>query len=176
MLSDELLQVIKGISIRGRMALAITCLEQTAKSYSVVSTELDEVITYSWSFTSTHYLNEWDARFPKYVWDAIELMETHPLLHLKRDTSFSDKSRSFLRLPLPVLIICDVIWQEIGRSNLYGAVVGYSEETFIGTVKVLKFLEALNLPLPNLNSFTKSAFFENGGWGLKVNRDFFSLT
>jgi hypothetical protein len=137
-------------SIRGRMALAITCLEKYCNSKDIISDWLNCVMSKLWEFVETDRLDEWEYAIQKMT-DTVDQMA----------------------LPKPVVDMLDLIVEEIGCGNLYAGTVGCSWDTLKPTVLVLEIALSEGVAIPELWPFLKSPFSENHGWGNRVDRSFF---
>ena len=50
---------VERISIRGRLALAVTCLENVCREWNICSPALERLLTHLWTFTDSMRLDEW---------------------------------------------------------------------------------------------------------------------
>jgi len=87
----ELENRIKYISIRGRMAFAIFCLEKYLEKIEVIQNpDLQKLLSNLWEFTTTNRAGEWDDTIFEYSPECIlETMETKDYSYYKvlsRDT------------------------------------------------------------------------------------------
>lgn len=148
------------ISITGRFAFGVTCLERLCEEWQIKNQQINELIELLWTFTSSDDLSVWD----KHVYDA--LPEYIYEIPIKFGYEFLHKDKK--------KILTDVILEiiEIGMANSYGGFK--SEYTMVHTLNVINLLETNNIALPDLKPFQKSKVSELHGWGNRVDRDFFS--
>lgn len=147
------------ISIIGRFAFGLTCLEHTCQAWQVKSQKMNELIEYLWTFTSSHGLDTWESELNEFLPNYTYEMPT------RFEYGFLENDKQELLTDL----ILEVI--EIAGANLYG---GFrSEYTMVHTLKVASLLEENNIELPNLTPFQKSKVTEFHGWGNPVDKSFF---
>lgn len=162
MLSSAELDIIRRTAIRGRVALALTCVENAIERFQVRDERIREIVNILWGFVEKQNLasvdEEWRNARAVDLLDAVDSGSAIP--------------ESYRRLPafLPRML-SDVL--EIGLAEMYGAVRGYSEETLNLTVGVLEQCRDSGVPVPPVARFGRLPFAENGGWGHAVPRSFF---
>lgn len=147
------------ISITGRFAFGVTCLERLCEEWQVKNQKMNELIELMWTFTSSDDLSVWDRHIyevlPDYKYEVPTKLG-YEFLHKDRKKILTD-------------VILEVV--EIGMANSYGGFE--SEYTMRPTIKVANLLEANNIELPDLNPFKKSKVTEFHGWGNRVDKNFF---
>ncbi|RFS21164.1 hypothetical protein DVR12_17680 [Chitinophaga silvatica] len=165
---------IKLLSIKARLAFACRCLELALDKYKIKSEILDKVIAQIWEFTSederldlwenlTAGFNTKDVLSPYY--NNEDIPELTP-------DQFKSLVNCYRTLPIFICeIIDETIW--IGRANLYSKVDGFSDETLSPLRKVITLMIENSIPLPGLDTFSKSSFTEDGGWGLPHTRSYY---
>jgi hypothetical protein len=146
------------ISITGRFAFGVTCLEQICHEWQVNTDKINELIELLWSFTLSNDLSIWEKQINEIL--PVYINE----IPIKFGFEFLDKSKQEILSE----IILEVI--EIGGANLYGAFD--SKLTMVHTLKVASLLEN-NMALPDIKPFKKSKVTEFHGWGNKVDKSFF---
>ena len=163
MLDSTTINIVKEISIRGRLAYGASCLEHAIQHFGIMDDSINEVLSQIWEFTSSKDLGEWDQSMSK-VDPACILNEnkpSDPLLLL------------YQALPSDIIdMISDVI--EIGAGNLYGGTSDHSPYSLEPLIRVIERCVTLKLRLPELDSFKKSPFSEEHGWGLERDKCFFA--
>jgi hypothetical protein len=157
---------LKQISIRSRMAMAITCLKPILDHYHINISEKESLLDIFWQFVENKDLAEWDSNTRKVdslmaICDFIESeIELPPTLDLRR-------------LPRFVLEIIYEIYN-LGLGNLYAGVVSYSPSTYRSSLYVLDLVLNNGFTIPSIEPFLKSPFTERGGFGNNVPRTFFT--
>jgi hypothetical protein len=156
MIPVDIQNTIKSISIRGRTAMAITCLENVINERQMMSPKLAELLDIFWQFVEADDLGEWDERI--YRWRNLE-------------GDLSENSK-FTHLPEFILEMISET-ETVAGGNLYCGVVGYSSLTFNPLVNVLNLALENGFEIPDVEPFKKSRFSKDGGWGFAVTRNFF---
>ncbi|MEN0048749.1 MAG: hypothetical protein AAF806_16930 [Bacteroidota bacterium] len=176
-MNSEIVERLKKISITGRMALGIRCLETNLQDLGLLDyPEVQRMLSDFWEYTSSNNLVEWEEKIleyePWFLFANVERTGFKGFKHLSNDEAkkIYDVIKRFERRLSE--IITEVI--EIGISNLYSGVRKYSECSLRATMNVMEMLEAMKIPLPNLEIFEKSKFSEHHGWGIRRDRSFFS--
>lgn len=150
------------ISIRGRLAFGMTCLEKLVTYFNADHPLLRTVVFPKiWEFTSTDDLGEWEE----------SINNVDPICVLD-DSTESDLKTLYKKLPKDLVsTIEDVIC--IGTLNMYGGTGTNSPSTLKPLNEVLKTMTKLKLPLPDIQTFKKSTFSESHGWGDNQTRDYY---
>lgn len=150
------------ISIRGRLAFGMICLEKLVSSSNVDHTLLQTIVFPKiWKFTSTDDLGEWEQ----------EIRDVDPFCVLD-DTTDSDLKMLYYKLPKYIVSTIEYVI-EIGTSNIYGGTGDNSPMTLEPLFAVIDTMTKLKVPLPDINTFKKSSFSEFHGWGNSQTRDYY---
>ncbi len=150
------------ISIRGRLAFGMTCLEKLVGSLNVEHSQLRTIVFPKiWEFTSTNDLGEWEQN----------IREVDPVCVLDSKTE-SDLKTLYNKLPKDIVSTIENVI-EIGTANIYGRTGDNSPLTLEPLSAVINTIIKLNVPLPDINSFKKSSFSEFHGWGDNQTRDYY---
>lgn len=152
----------KHISIRGRLAFGMICLEKLVQTRNADHPLLHTVVFPKiWEFTSSPDLSEWEQ--------MINLVDPSTVLY---DDVDPDLKSLYQKLPEDIVdTISNVI--EIGAGNIYGGTGEYSPYTLKPLHAVIHTLMKLQLPLPDMAPFEKSGFHEDGGWGAEHPRGYY---
>jgi hypothetical protein len=154
---------LKLVSISGRMAMATACFESIVKTLGMSSSSIDDLTDTFWQFVEVNDLSEWESKVLNKVGPVYDYIE--------RSTPLPSESE-FRRLPQFLLqMISDIA--DLGRGDMYGAVVGYSQETYGLTLKILNLALERGFSIPPLEPFMRSRITEFHGWGNRVPRAFF---
>lgn len=150
------------ISIIGRFAFGVTCLERICEEWQIKSQQMNELIDILWTFTSTKNVSDW--------WE----FQVSEIRDIADNTNETPAKFGFEFLPKDkqetlTEIIEEVIW--IGAENLYGGFK--SEFTMVHTLRVASLLNKNNVELPDLKPFQKSKVTKYQGWGFAVDKSFF---
>lgn len=159
-------ELIRGMSIRARMALSITCLDILLKEFSIHAEEKSALMETFWQFVEDSQLWKWDQdRRTNSLLMAIGDYIIHAE-NIPADYSCRNLPDFALQLIFEI--------DELGLGDLYGAVTGHSESTFDSLLNILHLMVAHGFSIPPLHPFLKSSFQDNGGWGNPVPRTFFA--
>ena len=150
---------IERISVRGRFALGVTCLEQVCQAWGLDGDRLPRLFEVLWSFTESSDLVAWDD-------EVTSLLPESPdeLRHFSGTASLSTgMAEEFLEL------LNDVHW--IGLANVCCAFE--SRTTLSPTLGVPAWLDRHGVSHPPLDPFLRSPVEEEHGWGKDVPPSFF---
>lgn len=168
---------LKRVSIRGRVAFGITCLETYFKHLNLQEDSLvRELLEKLWEYVSSNSLDKWEEEIKEYL--PYIILDTHSDNKFE-NYKFLTKSQFiayqllYHSLPKTAVSMIDMV-AEIAFGNLYGGVVSYSEGTFDDTMVVIDLMNREQMALPDLSLFERSAFSEFHGWGNAVNKAFFA--
>lgn len=162
------------ISMNGRMAYAILCVEQYLCSkfpdddWSILSREM-------WKVTSL-YWDEWNERFieiiPQYLFE-FDTYENSDFEKISKEDYFAfvelfkNKPDTINQLLLKLQDLYDVY--------IYSDIPGEGEEASQIVLDICNILDQNNVSLPNVESVSFSSFSEKNGWGNSFNGESLSL-
>lgn len=168
-------EIIKKISIRGRFAFGLTCLEIIVDNYQLRDNVLGSIIDEFWRFTNSEKLGQYEdyfiSRNPHSVLTDFPLLKIHPeRIH---DFGFDNISFSelemiyelYLKLPSSITSILECLIT-IANSNLSAGCGEFSVLTYEPTLKITEIIKkytALEFYKPE--DFLFSIFEQNQGWG-----------
>lgn len=168
---EDLIRRLKRISIRGRMALAVTCLEQVVAALVPDRERLDPLFDLLWSHVETDRLDVWEGAI------SVATQEVYSSSNAAYDPTGGfaptiPAGSVFENLPrLVIEMLAAVV--EVGTGNVYAGTGAFSEITLVPTLKILAVYQENGFPLPPLEPFERSSFSEHDGWGHRVDRSFF---
>ena len=145
---DYQIEMLKKISIRGRFAFGMTCLEQYAKENELSDELSNRIFDNLWEFTTTNKLDVWEEK----------ISNSHDI-----EIFCNSSDKDFVSMIKKVI--------EIGTGNLYGGTDQYSSWTLEPTLELLKLSELKIKQMPKIKSFQFSKFSEDGGWGNIIIKD-----
>lgn len=150
------------ISIRGRLAFGMTCLEKLVDNLNSDHPLLQTIVFPKiWQFTSTDDLAEWEQN----------IRDVDPVCVLD-DNADSDLKTLYDKLPKDIVSTIENVI-EIGTANIYGGTGDNAPMTLEPLSSVINTMTKLEVPLPDIKPFKKSIFSEFHGWGDKQTRDFY---
>lgn len=180
MTAEEINQV-KKISIRGRFAYGLICLEMLKERVNQSSPELDLLIQNMWKITNTDKLGSWQTDFIEN--NPITLVQDYQLIKegkvtfeqigfetIQNEIEFESKI-SFVKLlkdPIPQLV--DKLCQ-IANQNISAGCGEYSELTLEPTIELINIIDRSQIiKRPKIEIVEFSQFTENNGWGDKFEK------
>lgn len=154
------------ISIRGRVAYGIVCLEKFCEAYNVASNNMKELIEALWFFTDTkaEWLEDWKDMICKKIGFMEEVYE-YAYKYEYRNLPFGIQE-DITNLIDEVLCIATV--------NYFGRRLRFNSRlTEEPTLKVAEILIKNNIELPDINVFKISNVEEGNGWGNEIDPEEF---
>lgn len=154
--------MFENVSIRGRFAFGLTCLEQLLEQYDLAQYgSLNDLIQLFWSYTSSDRLDIWEDA----VWNVItdssdfwDFAEKFNFCHVDMGTQY------FI-----TALIKNIF--DLGCGNLYAGYQNYLTMTYL--LRLIENMRNRNLPVPDSTPFQKSLASEYHGWGNAVDPSFF---
>jgi hypothetical protein len=166
MLTEADRDLIRRTAIRGRVALALTCVERALARYRIRDERIAELVEILWGFVEDGLVDTDDAWRHARAGDLLEAVDKGAEL----PESYRD---------LPAFMgraLDDTLW--IGLGHMYGAVPGYGAESYRLTIAVLDLCQRNDVPLPPLANFARLPFVQDGradhAFGPPVPRAFFA--
>lgn len=163
-----MMESFKTVSISGRVAFGIHCLEAALKQYNYDTPEVRLILARIREFVEKDDLDVWERRVteiapssildghPANIFEQYETISLEYLISLKK---LYESMQSLLKDLIDAVI-------DIGKSNLYGGVGAYSEYSLREVDKVIDIMNDLQVPVPESTPYFISPFSENGGWGI----------
>ncbi|MBU5354923.1 hypothetical protein KQI74_21735 [Paenibacillus barcinonensis] len=157
------------ISMRGRVAYAISCFENIIVALKYDINEWKVVLKYLWEFTNIEYLDDWNEivvelipenlmEFESYEKEQFEKLSKEEFLYLFELYQRSDQ--------LINIIIREIY--ELGVSHAYSVIEGKGRNSLHCLEKIIIFMKQNNFPLPDIHSFQSYSIKENRGWGDRI--------
>lgn len=147
----------KYITIRGRVAFAICCLENAIEFYSFQKLDFDLLLDFLWRYPTANHisdLSDWHENEAECV--AFCIMDELP--YEKCGFEFITKVQ-YLNLKTLYQKTNKIIWDltdriaAIGTQSLYGGVRDGSPITLNELNQVITLMNSENIPLPNFKDF-----------------------
>jgi hypothetical protein len=172
-------EIFKMISIRGRFAFGLFCLENLIECYQIKSDLLDEIIKDIGNFTDLKKLGAMEDYFynikPWCVESDFPKIKDNP--HKLHEFGYDDFSLDDLKnlyelyqlLPGDLKAILNNL-TSIANSQISAGCGEYSPLTLEPTLKIIDIMEKhSHAQMPNIEKFLFSGFSENHGWGNRFN-------
>ena len=157
-------QDLNNISMNGRMAYSILCIEKYLLTkyqnddWSILSNEM-------WKATSS-YWDEWDETFleiiPEYLFEFKSYEESDfEYLTKEKYNSFvsllNNKSSEINEMLMSLHKLCEIYsFSSIPQNGQKASEI---------VIRLCNILESNNIPLPNIDTVSFSIFTEKNGWG-----------
>lgn len=173
MLQNRFEKKLKSISIRGRFAFGVKCLEQYVNENNIEGKWIDKLLNTLWEFTTSERLDLWDEKINDL--DPWNILDTHPENKAEGYKSLTGKEFYDLKDFYASLdkgfveMIGNTI--EIGTRNLYGGTGKFSNETLQPTLELTRVAKNLLNNIPKIEDFEFSRFSEQNGWGNKFDKE-----
>jgi len=161
---------IEGISIRGRMAYSLICLETACCKWQIESTEMSATLSKFWEFTISMSLDVWD----------VEAQRTQPYLYAFYDEFQEAKEWRGMAEEWGFDTLPDSQQEALGRmlvllhgpaGNLFAGFDSYV--TADPLIELINIMLTAGLDLPDRSRVTLSRVEESGGWGIPHPREYF---
>ena len=164
----------EGISVRGRVAYAICCLEHALLRSGHRTEEWKWILDLLWNYTSTNDFAQWHYDVAECIPRVISSHEDFcskdfEFLNSERFSDLRglyDKCDPFLRQ------MVDCIF-DIGTVELYGGLANRGAHTLIELEKLLDIMNSHGFKLPEISIFEHLVFQVDGGWGAKFDSKIF---
>jgi hypothetical protein len=169
-----LIEEFQDISIRGRLAYGMCCLEKMVDHFNSNNSLLTLLVFPKiWEFTSSSALDEWERYMneidPVCILDPQATFRNFPSLNKK---TFDELALLYKTLPKVITeTVSDVI--QIGTANIYGGTNNNSPSTSKPLNRVIKSMQTQKILLPNIATFKKAVFNEFHGWGNENQRSYY---
>jgi hypothetical protein len=164
----------RNISIRGRVAYGICCLENAIRHYNLEHLDWSFILELLWSYTDQN-IGRWHEFMSECSADSI-LEELEFEKKGIRNISFFEyqKLRDLYLKSNPIInqIINTIV--DIGTYDLYASIVNNSPKTIEYIDELIVLMDQNNILLPDIIFFQKFTINENEGWGCPfVKKDIF---
>ena len=168
-------EIFKEISIRGRFAFGLTCLEKIIGHYQIQDEYLNTIIEEFWRFTNSKQWGQYEAYFltrdPYCVVSDFPLLKMHP--EKMHEYGYDNISYSeletiyalYVKLPAPIINILTHL-TTIANANISAGCGEYSVSTFEPTLKIIEIIQHFDtIEFSKPEDFLFSGFRQNHGWG-----------
>jgi hypothetical protein len=181
-MTTEDINRFKKISIRGRIAYSLLCLENLKSKLNSDLIELEVLIEKLWETTKSDKLGWWQNEFiennPIVMIADYELMkngkvtfEQIGLETIKTESKFIERIEFLNRLKTPIPKVLDKLC-EIANQNISAGTGQFSELTLNPMIELIEIIEKANVAkLPKIDAVEFSKFEENNGWGIRFEKE-----
>lgn len=173
---------LKKISLRGRYAFGLICLEKLIQHYAIDSKEVRGIILKMWNITSSEKLGVWHGFLvehnPRIIIEEFKLFREGKFQFndidydtINNELELRNRYNTLRTLPEKVMDLIDKLY-EIATIDLYGGCGEFSERTYKATIELIEIMETFpTICLPEIKVFEFSSFEQNSGWGNSFLRD-----
>ena len=170
-MTDIDLNRLSNISIRGRVAFSLCCLNTLIKKFKLDDLEWEFLFEKLWQYTSTKYLDEWHMEFAEYIPETIMHYDKYDKNDFEyvTDDLFNRLRILYSELNEDVKEIINLVFY-MGTIELYGKVQkrGKSFEYF---EEIIRLMIKYKVSLPRISQFEKYEFDKGDGWGDMIKRE-----
>ena len=163
--------IFKHVSVRGRVAYGICCLESAINYYNLKHLDWSSLLHILWSYTNEN-VGRWHEIMAESSPDSI--LEDLSYFQ-KGNTNISMEQYNYLiniykHSNKVIHFIINTI-TDIWTYDLYSSIVNNSPQTLAYLSEIISLMEQENIPLPAVESFLQFSIQENGGWGRAFTRE-----
>lgn len=155
------------VSIRGRVAFGVVCLENAIKHFNRLDLEWNFLLKLLWSYTNDN-VGTWHYQLAECIPSAVMVGDDKYLDFLSKQ-QFWEFNKLYSQCNDEILQIIDLIFS-IGVEDLYSSIVNNSPETICHLNDIINILNNDNIPLPSIDLFERFPITENHGWGREFTR------
>ncbi|GAA4275919.1 hypothetical protein [Aquimarina mytili] len=159
------------ISIRGRVAYAIICLENAIRFYEKENLDWLYIFNLLWAYTKDEVGN-WHYPMAESTPKSIMFdadYSSKEMEYIDRD-EYEKLSLLYKNSNNTINYIIDKLF-EIGTRDLYSSIINNSPDTLKYLQEIIDVMEERGITLPNIKFFQKFPISENEGWGRKFLRE-----
>lgn len=164
------IEQFSNISLRGRVAYAISCLENMISALEYDINDWEIVLNYLWTFTDIRYLDDWNEIIVEVIPENLlefETYEEQKFAHLSKE-EYLYLRKLYKSCDLSIHILIREIF-ELGISHAYSVIEGHGKNSLKCMEQIILFMEKNQFPLPDVRLFLMYSFEENRGWGNRFN-------
>lgn len=161
---------IEQISIRGRVAFAILCLELAIKHFKLETLNWKFLLGLLWSYTNSN-VGRWHEVLSECIPNSVLVDDfVKEEMELLTEDQFNEL-RELFNTSNDVInqIINQIFW--IATEDLYSSISNYSQGTIDTLLKILKEMDKYEIDTPDIQLFTELTIEENDGWGREFKRE-----
>lgn len=158
----------KMISIRGRVAYSIKCLENALFHYKCNTNSWIFILEKLWSYTDIEFFDDWHYCMAELIPESILETEDYEANDFDYITESQFKETYHLYLGTDE-VIKDILQMmfDIGISELYGRLENYGQITLKNMERLFYYMETKAIPFPDFDEFKKLSYKIENGWGDK---------
>jgi hypothetical protein len=156
--------IIKLISIRGRMYYCSFCLKDAFEQNGIINEETNLIMNIIYDFIQTNEFDKWEG-FAENILPVNILDKKFDINDFSMDHDIIYKLKLFYKNIENYMVDLIDYTLNVGLVNLYGGTGEYRLKTLDYTLNVIRICKQNNIEMPDINNFLKYSFKEMGGWG-----------
>ncbi len=157
------MEMLKDISIRGRMAYLICSFERLLIHTGINIEEWEMVLDKLWAYTSVDYIDDWMYELAEYMPNCI-LEDTMDDVEYITEKEYDYLYGLYRKTAQDVLLFLKIIF-ECGTCEIYARVCDHSPDTLRKVDEAIQILNRNKVKLLEVKSFEKFKYSECDGYG-----------
>lgn len=157
------MEILKDISIRGRIAYLICSFERLLLHYNCDKEEWISILEKLWTYTNIQYLDDWLYELAEYMPNSIFEDTMEDAEYITKD-EFDYLYVLYSKTNQDILLFLEIIFK-CGSCELYTKLYDYSPSTLEKLKEGIDILITNNIELVDVSAFRKYSFSECDGWG-----------
>lgn len=158
------MEVLKYISIRGRVAYLLCLFENVLLHYNCNTEEWRWMLEKLWSYTTIKYLDDWMYELSEYMPNSV-LEDTIDDAEYITESEYKDLYNLYSNSNQEILCFLQIIF-ECGTCELYSKIYDYSLNTSKKIKQANDIIKKNNINSVDIACFEKYLFSECDGWGI----------
>ncbi|MGB3513539.1 MAG: hypothetical protein WBA93_30880 [Microcoleaceae cyanobacterium] len=162
----------RDISIRGRIAYMLLCLEALLKKNNDTRQGWDYLLEKFWMYTNIEFLDDWQDIAAELLPDSIEEVsdfESGEFEYLDKENFYSIKLL-YSKINEEHSELIETIYF-MGTLELFGALVNNGEQSLKYLKKAHTLFKKNQIKFPAISSVSRFNFYKNNGWGEPFRRE-----
>lgn len=164
----------KKISIRGRVAFAICCLESIIMACRYDINDWSVLLNKLWLIAELEDVSDWlyitAECLPENILEAASY-DYGSFQYINED-EYEQLYKLYSECKEDIWELIEIIF-DLGTAQMYSNIKGFSEETLSEIEKVITFMKAKNINMPSVSQFRMLLYYD--GWGETFDRKELSL-
>jgi hypothetical protein len=155
------------ISIKGRVAFAICCLENAIKHFNYNPNEWRIVLEKLWAYTNIEFFDDWHYSIAEILPESIlefDIYEEENFEYLEEE-QFEMLQKLYNSSNATVKDIIKFIF-DIGISEFYGRLENHGQRTLDKLKILINYMVSNGIQLPDINILKIFSYDDGDGWGI----------
>lgn len=160
---QQLMEDLKSISIRGRIAYLICLFEQLLLHHNCDKNEWMNILQKLWTYTNARYLDYWLYELAEYMPNSVFEDTIEGAEYITED-EFNNLYDLYNKTSQDILLFLEIIFK-CGSCELYTKLYDDSPSTLIKVKEGMDILNRNGIEPVDVRLFKKYSFEECDGWG-----------